>query len=224
MLKKSIWLIIILSVIIISTFVSVKVKSSFIPQPNLSQIKESDAAVQYLWNPEDDYNIAYLTPDNADKLEEKAELVLRVIPIDDGKDAAYSLIRKCNVVSSLKGNIDTNTIYIYEPSHLRGNYYWCSQGYMAMEKDKEYIVFLKKIVNSEYADSEEICNGYVFACPYVSKYTPGQEASLVKFEEETGEQVFYDQVCSQPMLFDDERSVKVYNDLLKDVERKYNLK
>lgn len=220
MRKKLTWIIIVSIIIIISIVISFKVKSSFIIQPSLTQLKDTNCRIQYVWMAEEDYNTKYPEINDTNDLEKNSEIIVKVKSLDDGESAAYSLIRKCKVVNSFKGNIRDEIIYIYEPSYPSGNNYWCQQGYIAMEKDEEYIVFLNKIENSEYAKNKELSNGYVFTNPYVSKYKLGLKATTVDFMSKGGE-VYYKDVSSLPMLFDDKKYADFYNKILSDIEKQY---
>lgn len=220
MFKKVRWLVLIFIVITVSAIAALKVKSSFIKQPSLSELKNINCRVEYRWKDQDKYNLKYCKVESLGDLEKNSQVILKVRVIGDGDNVAYSLRRECKVIDLIKGNIKDETIYIYEPSYIWATKYCCEQGYLAMENDKEYIVFLNKIENSEYATKEELSNGYIFTNPPFSKYSLGEEATLIKPDSEKSN-IYFNKVSSLPVFFDEQKYIDLYNKILSEIEKRY---
>lgn len=220
MFKKVMWMISVLIVIIISIFVAFKVKSSFIKQPSLSELKNINCRVEYRFKDQDKYNKKYCNVENLSDLEKNSQLILKVCVIGDGDPVAYSLRRKCKIINVIKGDIKDEIIYIYEPSYIWATKYCCEQGYLAMENDKEYIVFLKGIENSEHASKKELSDGYTFTNPPFSKYSLGTKATLVQ-NDYKDKKIHYNEVSSLPVFFNEQKYVDLYNEILSEIEKSY---
>lgn len=220
MFKKAMWIISILIVIIISVFVAFKVKSSFIKQPSLSELKNINCKVEYRFKDQETYNKKYCNIENLSDLEKNSQVILKVCVIGDGDTVAYSLRRKCKVINIIKGDIKDEIIYIYEPSYIWATKYCCEQGYLAMEKDKKYIVFLKGIENSELAAKKELSAGYTFTNPAFSKYSLGEKATLVQYDA-TEKKIYYNEVSSLPVFFNEQKYIDLYNKILSEIEKSY---
>lgn len=220
MFKKIMWIVFVLIVIIVSIFAAFKVKSSFIKQPSLAELKNSDCRIEYRWMDEEAYKNKYPNIDSLSDLEKNSQVILKVSAIADGDTVAYSLRRKCKVINSIKGDIKDEYIYIYEPSYIQGKKYRCYQGYLAMENDKEYIVFLKNIENSELSTQKELSNGYIFTDPIFSKYSLDQKATLVQGNE-VEKNIYYNEVSSLPVFLKEQKYVDLYNKILDEVEKSY---
>ena len=89
-----------------------------------------------------------------------------------------------------------------------------------MENDKEYIVFLKGIENSEHASKKELSDGYTFTNPPFSKYSLGTKATLVQ-NDYKDKKIHYNEVSSLPVFFNEQKYVDLYNEILSEIEKSY---
>lgn len=225
MYKKILWIICIVIVIGTSFCTVFKVKSSFLPIPSLEEEKKINPSVAYTWYDDETFKRAYpyfsVEVNNLRDLEGASDVVLEVEPMDDGKSAAYSLLRKCKVINTLKGDLTEKTIYLYENSYFYHSWnYICTEGYINMKKGEKYIVFLNRIKNSEMVEKEELRSGFIFSTPRFGKYSINHQAQLMEYDPNKDE-IYFNDVADLPVLFNIEYYVDTYNNILKEIERKY---
>ncbi len=223
--KKFLWIICITIVIGISFFTAFKVKDSFLPIPTLEEEKKINPSVAYSWYDDETFQLAYpyftLDINNLTDLETASNLILEVQPIDEGKPDTYSLLRKCKVINTFKGQLTENIIYLYENSYFYHSWnYFCYEGYINMKKDENYIVFLNGIENSNKVEKKELRNGYIFTTPRFGKYKINHKATLIEHDPEKNE-IYFNDVADLPVFFNKESYVDTYNNILYDIEKKY---
>ena len=112
------------------------------------------------------------------ELQDKSDLIVRVIPTDDRKVLfARTILSRVKVLDVYKGKdiISSDNLYVYEPCSIQcGKYelYISYDGYIFMHKAREYVLFLKKLNAPEgykYRGKEKI--SYVLTSMAFGKYS-----------------------------------------------------
>lgn len=223
--KKLLWILCITIVIGVSFFTGFKVKNSFQPIPTLEEEKKINPPVAYSWYDDESFEATYpyftLNINNLTDIETASDLILEVEPLDDGTLVAYSLLRECKVINTLKGNITENTVYLYENSYFyESSNYLCKEGYINMKKGENYIVFLTRIENSDKVEKSELRNGYIFTNPRFGKYKMNSKAELIEYDPDKDE-LYFNDIVDLPVLLNKQTYVDIYNNILSDVAQKY---
>lgn len=226
MRKKILWILCLALVIGISLFIGIEVKSSFIPIPTLSEFKAANPPVAYTWYEGEILNATYpyfsYDITNLSELEEASDLILEVVPVDDGTPVAYANMRKCKVMKTLKGQDVEKFVYIYEISTFHSTWnYFCELGYISMKKDENYIVFLKQLENVDKVNDVELKNGYLNTNPTFGKYKIGEEAAIVDYKPNEGKDIYFNDIVDLPVFLIEEKDIEIYNGILSEIEDKY---
>ena len=111
------------------------------------------------------------------ELQDKSDLIVKVIPTDDRKVLfARTILSRVKVLDVYKGKDITagDNLYIYEPCNIqfgKAELYDSYDGYIFMHKAREYVLFLKKLNVPEgyrYRGKEKI--SYVLTSMAFGKY------------------------------------------------------
>lgn len=132
------------------------------------------------------------------------------------------ILSKIEIVDCYKGNlVKGDKVNVFEPVDCRfENQILCTDGYSMMQKDKEYILFLKNLKNTFYGTDKYV---YAPSSTLYSKYAVDNETpKLFSYEElEEPENLhMYSQVKNQEVYLYDKEQFEKYL-YLKDEVMKY---
>ncbi|WP_202077778.1 hypothetical protein [Caldalkalibacillus salinus] len=189
--RKKIYLILIVSVMLVSVLTALLTKSSFASNEEFNDLSEyEDALVTVTSN--DSFTSIYFNNNIKDvkELWQQADTVVRGVPLEPRKHLHQATFTPLQVSIVLKGELKENVINIYEPSDIdftsqKLSFYYSRSGYLLMENDREYILFLKKLpVPEGYEKSEEEERSYLPLSTLYAKYPVGStwEGDIISSE------------------------------------------
>lgn len=197
---------------------SIFVKNSYEPLLNLSEIDNSKVRVSYDYAEYDQY-LYYNQNMTYEELKNNSDIIIEVKCIDEGTEKAYSTLRKCEVIKVLNGNYSNEIIYIYEPSYMSPfNEISITNGYINMNRNKNYILFLKK-VNAPESVSKEYSQGYYPTSAMFGKYENNHFEELVDYIPEND--IYFDEIKNHCTMLIDSNDVVKYNNIVEEINYNY---
>lgn len=216
-MKKFLIAIIFLIVISMIGF-SIYVNDSYEPLLSLSEIDNFKVRISYEYAEFDEY-LYYNQDMTYEKLKNNSDIVVEVKCLDDGIQKAYSTLRKCEVVNVLSGDCSDENIYIYEPSYmLPFNEISIINGYINMNKNKSYILFLKK-VNAPENVSEVYSKGYYPTSAMFGKYEKNHYEKLFIYKAE--KDIYFSEIKDHCTMLIESNDVERYNKIIEKINSNY---
>lgn len=191
-------------------------KSTNLPMIGLKDLKNYNPIVEYDETQYDEYYY-YNDEMNYTDLLNNSDLVVEVSCQDNGEQMAYSMLRDCKVEKVIKGNeiLEKDNIFIYEPSYITPYNDWAIvNGYINMEKNEKYFLFLKK-VNAPQIAPPMYSEAYYLASAEFGKYKIGHSEKVINKNSEFK----YTDLYGHEVLFTNGKKVQVYNAILEDLEK-----
>lgn len=192
-MKRKASLILFIIILIILFSVAVITKKSIIP--NISNLIDGE------WN---DYQVNmmlvsdkyYSKIDDVSDILENSSVVLKVKMSNKRENLSQCVLSEVTVEDVYKNDLDINiekdsNIYIYEPITLQEGAIYLTEGYIPMNTDNEYIVFLKPLkVPQGYTMSDKEKISFMYCNPVYGKknmdndlYFVNQDGMNLKFSD-----------------------------------------
>ena len=139
-------------------------------------IKSKNTKVTY--NKNEIISASYVIPENLEELDENAPIILKGSftgnrKIDEDTNiVGPSTISEFKVDKVYKGSIENDIISVLEPFEIKDNNFTNIEGYIPMEENKEYILFLRE---------NDISEGKQYTIKFISfgKYNTSKEDNIV---------------------------------------------
>ncbi|WP_455716350.1 hypothetical protein [Anaerosporobacter sp.] len=216
MSQKNRFILIVISLLSIGICVALYVRNSIYPF-TYDTLKELSPTLSY--HPYEDVmysNGSFLEmSDSLDIIDKSKYIVIGKVPTE--REILSGAIKtKIEIIKTLKGNLNTNEIYIYEPFDisLTNNCIFTYEGYNILQSDKEYILCL----------SDTIKGVFMFTTPSLAKFPLDYDSDdfLIVTQNELDEDSIYKNYENYEQLFSTEESyqsyLKTYNKLLKLID------
>ena len=212
MKRKKVTLIIYLSILIILFLIAIITKKSIIYYDNVCKADWSNYQVNMIAT----NDIYYSKINNLSDILENSSIILKVRMSDDREILNQCVLSEVIVKKIYKNNLDivldeNKSIYIYEPFSLQENFIYLDGGYVPMNTDEEYIVFLKPLkVPEGYTMSNKEKISFMYCNPIYGKRSVNNDLYYITQDNEN-------------LNFD---TIKSYNAILKsenlDIYNQYN--
>lgn len=158
-----------------------------------------------------------------EQLESAADVIVKVKPTQHRVNQPYAVLTKAVVAECYAGEqyAQGDTIYIYEPVNFTHRTYYSQNGYNIMDRDKEYIFFLKHLEVPEgydYKNNEAIT--YLPVSVLYAKYNADAGASVepVHIVEDS---TTYESVKQKDLLTSNTSVIKTYQSIRETVLQTY---
>ncbi|OXM16587.1 hypothetical protein [Paenibacillus herberti] len=184
-----------------------KTKASFNSNVELGDYLEHSDMILSL-DESQEYSSIYFdnTIQSVEDLSAKSELIIKAKPSNDRKNFTQAVRSMIEVLEVYKGNkqIEGTNLYLFEPSHFYGKNYFSLGGYQLMQKDKEYILFLKSLKKpTNYSYSEDEAKSYMPVSSYYGKFPiqhNNDSASYLLTRDELDNGIPYSKIQSWDVL------------------------
>lgn len=150
-MKNKIFIALIAIIVLGGVGVSLVTKGSFAEDLSINDIENYDGFNINLLNTNEENLYFENSLTNFDELVEASELVIKAQMINEREKVTQATLTPINVKEVLKGDLQTDEIYLYEPAFFwsyiddpsNGNY--LTGGYQLMQEGKKYILFLQSL-------------------------------------------------------------------------------
>ena len=169
------------------------------------------------YNKNQSFAASYIIPQNLEELESKTEIIVKgrftgETEIDKDKNViGPSTISQFKVNKTYKGNISQDTISVIEPYKIEKKDFTNIEGYLPMEDDKEYILFLRE--NNVQSKKQYTIKSISFG-----KYN--LTSKEIAHPQETKID-YLDEAIKKDFISQSESECDTYNNIKQDVLKKY---
>ncbi|AEB76817.1 hypothetical protein [Clostridium botulinum] len=231
MKKERVFSYIILILIVICVIVGFIVRRSFVDDTNFNDYKGKM----------DNYSIQYLGTrsykqyfncniKNYNELEKDSTFILKVKLSGSREKLSSTTLSQVTVLDIYKGDSikKGQKIYIYEPSFIENDMYWCSNGYNLMLNDTEYIVYLNSLkVPDGYNKTEKEKNSYMFTTLEFSKFDINNKNNvnnLYSVKDFDNGKIKYNDLKNDNVVVVNKDILEKYTNIKKEVKKIYYTK
>jgi hypothetical protein len=168
------------------------------------------------YNKKISFNASYMIPTNLQEVEERSTIIVKgkftgERKTDQDEDViGPSSISQFKINKTYKGKSTENIISVIEPFEIEKNDFTNIEGYVPMQENKEYILFLREI---DIDGSKE----YAIISISFGKYNlSGKEVSPIETQIN-----YLDEVLENDFVSKSSEECNIYNGIKKDVLNKY---
>lgn len=161
-------------------------------------------------------------PADYEALADSADLIVRARLVEGEKRSIYQecILSEIEVLDVYQGKIGENRqLSIFEPVNCTGieGEMLCSEGYIPMRKDTEYILFLKGLRSALFAEDDLV---YIPSTLSYSKYEIGKiKTRKFRLEEAESGKLKYENIKSQEVLLYSEKMYENFIQLKKVISQ-----
>ena len=159
-----------------------------------------------------------------EQLEKISPIIVKVKVDDSASREMYeeTTLTKVIIKEVFKGELDQNSIYVFEPFDCYNEdnllYLYSLDGYNIMNKNSEYILFLREIKDSNYTSDDSI---YMPTTTLLSKYSINDKMLELNNVKLINNQVKYYNVKNLDIISDNSENIEKYNDIKLSILKKY---
>lgn len=168
------------------------------------------------YNKKTSFNASYMIPTNLQEVEERSTIIVKgkftgERKTDQDEDViGPSSISQFKINKTYKGKSTENIISVIEPFKIEKNDFTNIEGYVPMQENKEYILFLREI---DIEGSKE----YAIISISFGKYNlSGKEVSPIDTQIN-----YLDEVLENDFVSKSSEECNIYNEIKEDVLNKY---
>lgn len=225
-IRKLIWMIII--IILLGVFLlAFNIRQSFIKDTDINLYTNNKDISYMSVEFEEDITKSFTKNKDILKLEqlEKISPIIVKVKVDDSASREMyeeTTLTKVIIKEVFKGELDQNSIYVFEPFDCYNEdnllYLYSLDGYNIMNKNSEYILFLREIKDSNYTSDDSI---YMPTTTLLSKYSINDKMLELNNVKLINNQVKYYNVKNLDIISDNSENIEKYNDIKLSILKKY---
>lgn len=182
----------------------------------ISVMRKDDDRVTY--NKSQAFDATYLIPSDLDELEGSSEVIVKGSftgsrKIDEDESLiGPSTVSEFKVNKIYKGNVDTDLISVLEPYEIVKKDFINIEGYIPMDKDAEYLLFLRGH-DTDYGKQ------YSIISISFGKYNLSNNKTIQVHQKSID---YLDEVLESDFVTDSKAECDRYNNIKKEIVNKYN--
>lgn len=231
-LRGFIWIIIIVALLAM-IMLAFNVRQSFVKDTDINLYINDKNILCTVLEHQEDITKDFIKNEEISKLEqlEKMSPVIVKVKVDsDSPREIYeeATLTKVMVKEVFKGNLDKDSIYVFEPFYMLTNspiIINSLDGYNVMDKDLEYILFLRDMKDSNYTPEDTI---YMPTTTLLSKYSINNTILKLNSAKLINNEVKYSNVKGLDIINNNLKDIEKYNDMklnvLKNIQIESKLK
>lgn len=224
-LRGFIWIIIIVALLAM-IMLAFDVRQSFVKDTDINLYINDKNILCTVLEHQEDITKDFIKNEEISKLEqlEKVSPVIVKVKVDsDSPREIYeeATLTKVTVKEVFKGNLDKDSIYVFEPFYMITNppiIINSLDGYNAMDKDLEYILFLRDMKDSNYTPEDTI---YMPTTTLLSKYSINNTILKLNSAKLINNEVKYSNVKGLDIINNNLKDIEKYNNMKLNVLKKY---
>lgn len=224
-LRGFIWIIIIVALLAM-IMLAFNVRQSFVKDTDINLYINDKNILCTVLEHQEDITKDFIKNEEISKLEqlEKMSPVIVKVKVDsDSPREIYeeATLTKVMVKEVFKGNLDKDSIYVFEPFYMLTNspiIINSLDGYNVMDKDLEYILFLRDMKDSNYTPEDTI---YMPTTTLLSKYSINNTILKLNSAKLINNEVKYSNVKGLDIINNNLKDIEKYNDMKLNVLKKY---
>ncbi|MCC3865139.1 hypothetical protein K0040_12735 [Terrisporobacter petrolearius] len=224
-LRRFIWIIIIV-ILLAMTILAFNVSKSFVKDTDINLYIDDKNILFTTVDHQEDITKDFIKNEDISKLEqlEKISPVVVKVKVDSSSPREIyeeATLTKVTVKEVLKGNLDKGSIYVFEPLYILTDppiTINSLDGYNVMDKDLEYILFLRDMRDSNYTEDNTI---YMPTTTLLSKYSINDTILKLNSVKLINNEVKYYNVKDLDIISGDSNDIKKYNNMKLSILEKY---
>lgn len=224
-LRGFIWIIIIV-VLLAMIMLAFNVRQSFVKDTDINLYINDKNILCTILEHQEDITKDFIKNEDISKLEqlEKMSPVIVKVKVDSYSPREMyeeATLTKVTVKEVFKGNLDKESIYVFEPFYMITNppiIINSLDGYNVMDKDLEYILFLRDMKDSNYTPDDTI---YMPTTTLLSKYSINNTILKLNSVKLINNEVKYYNVKGLDIINNNLKDIEKYNDMKLNVLKKY---
>ncbi|WP_143315516.1 hypothetical protein [Clostridium sp. HBUAS56017] len=219
-LKKNLFYIIIFLIILICIISSLILRSSIIKYDYNRFLSERN---QYLYHPYKDLKsssgvFSDITNENYIDMNNFSDYIVKGVSTGEHEILEGAVLTQIRITKVIKGNIDKETIYIYEPISVKmakNSFRFLSSilGYNFIKDGQEYLFCINDFSNiKQHVYTEKEKNSYIYKSPLLAKFPMKYNDSDFKIinEDEFNKNNNYNEYNSYEQIFSSEKNKELY--------------
>ncbi len=229
-INNRVFLIIIVLLTILGGYYGITVKSSFVDNTVvMNEINDGSNRILKIVGSDEFVNSYFNNKiKNENELYENSELVVAVKLNGDRTNFSQSILSEVEVLDIInnRNNYDIgNKIFVYEPNNFmyRSKYYSLG-GYNIMENEKEYILYLEKLIQPD--DYTSKTNKLIFK-PVSTKFSKFEinntNTPVIMIKEDVDAGLYsYDNIRNYEVIFTKKTDISLFNKIKRDALKRLN--
>ena len=224
-LRRFIWVIIII-ILLAMIMLAFNVRQSFVKDTDINLYINDKNILCTILEHQEDITKDFIKNEEISKLEQLEEMspVIVKVKVDSNSPREIyeeATLTKVTVKEVFKGNLDKESIYVFEPFYMLTNppiIINSLDGYNVMDKDLEYILFLREMKDSNYTPDDTI---YMPTTTLLSKYSINNTILKLNSVKLINNEVKYYNVKGLDIINNNLKDIEKYNDMKLNVLKKY---
>ena len=224
-LRRFIWIIITI-ILLAMIMLAFNVRQSFVKDTDINLYINDENVLCTILEHREDITKDFIKNEEISKLEQLEKISPVIVKVKVDSDSSREIyeeatLTKVNVKEVFKGNLDKESIYVFEPFYILTDtpiIINLLDGYNLMNTESEYILFLRDMKDSNYTPDDTI---YMPTTTLLSKYSINNTLLKLNSAKLINDEVKYYNVKGLDIINNNLKDIEKYNDMKLNVLKKY---
>lgn len=224
-LRRFIWIIITI-ILLAMIMLAFNVRQSFVKDTDINLYINDENVLCMILEHREDITKDFIKNEEISKLEQLEKISPVIVKVKVDSDSSREIyeeatLTKVNVKEVFKGNLDKESIYVFEPFYILTDppiIINSLDGYNLMNTESEYILFLRDMKDSNYTPDDTI---YMPTTTLLSKYSINNTLLKLNSAKLINDEVKYYNVKGLDIINNNLKDIEKYNDMKLNVLKKY---